>query len=98
MEIKSFFKPVDLNNEDFKTGFLGNSTLFDYQNFKEEDFREFDLAIIGVPEERNAFNNKGTFKGSKQFRKYFYHHSEGPYKTKIIDLGDFVIGATVEDT
>jgi arginase family enzyme len=98
MEIKSFFKPVNLNNEDFKTGFLGNTTLFDYQNFKEEDFREFDLAIIGVPEERNAFNNKGTFKGSKQFRKYFYHHSEGPYKTKIIDLGDFVIGATVEDT
>lgn len=98
MEIKTFFEQVNLKNEDFKSGFIGNVTRFDYQNLKEEEFLNYQLAIIGVPEDRNSVNNKGTAQAIQQFRKYFYHHTVGPYSLKIIDLGDFKIGETCEDT
>ena len=98
MEIAPFFEPVNLKNENFKDGFLGHHTHFFQKDLEKEKLQGFDLAIIGVPEERNAVNNKGTAKGADQFRKFFYHHTTGVVQPKLIDLGNFKPGETIEDT
>lgn len=97
MELLEYLQPVQLENQEFKKGFLGNATHFVTDSLQEEQLESFDLAIIGVPEDRNA-NNKGSAKGPAQFRKYFYHHTVGFSSYKMIDLGDVRVGATPEDT
>jgi formiminoglutamase len=59
---------------------------------------DISLAIIGVPEERNAINNLGTALGPNQIRKELYNLSSFDLPLKMIDLGDILPGATIGDT
>ena len=66
------------------------------EEFPELD--EFQLAIIGVEEERNSFNNIGCKNAPNEIRKslyqLFYHWND----IKIIDLGNIKTGFEIEDT
>ncbi|MFH1159683.1 MAG: formimidoylglutamase [bacterium] len=57
-----------------------------------------DLAIIGVPEERNAVNNEGCADGPDLIRKHLYALYPGSFNPRIIDLGNLKQGHTVKDT
>jgi formiminoglutamase len=100
--IKDFLNPV---NNDILTGLqqlgpyhLGNT--ISHYNSKTEppSMEEICLAIIGVPEERNAVNNVGTALGPNQIRKELYNLSSFDLPLKMIDLGDILPGATIGDT
>lgn len=56
------------------------------------------LAILGVPEERGTFTNKGTHKAANAIRKVLYQLKKGTKSYKISDLGDLRPGITLQDT
>ena len=67
----------------------------------EDDFPEFqdaDIALIGVPEDRNAVSNEGCADGPDQIRKYLYRLAPVGNQPRIIDLGNLKRGHTPSDT
>lgn len=62
------------------------------------DLSEVKIAIIGVLETRNAINHIGQSFQFNEVRKALYTLFPGNWNTPIADLGDLIIGATVQDT
>lgn len=58
----------------------------------------FDMAIIGVQEDRNAHFNKGCAQAPDRIREKLYYLYQGRFKSKIVDLGNIKPGNAVEDT
>ncbi len=62
------------------------------------DLEGMDMAIIGVPESRNAWNNAKCEQAPDIIREHFYALHQGEFKHKIADLGNLRIGQTPKDT
>lgn len=102
MSLSDFFSPLSLQNFTPKAGFytsqLGLKTTFFAEKFPELAENEYDIAIIGVMDDRAAVNNEGCGLGPDYFRGQFYSLNEGPYQTKLVDLGNIKAGASISDT
>jgi formiminoglutamase len=102
MSLADFFTPIDLKNIVPKNGFytshLGTKIQCFSENFPEVDKANFDLAIIGVLDDRCAVDNPGCGLGPDYIREKLYRLNEGAYHTKIADLGNIIPGAMVTDT
>ena len=103
MDISDFFEPLDLrefSNTGETTGQvrLGNLMCIysDAGNFP--DYANFDIAIIGVKDDRNAVDNEGCGLAPDYIRQYFYKLNPGPHPNKLVDLGNIKRGFTVSDT
>ena len=57
-----------------------------------------DIAIIGVPENRNDINYIGEDINLGEIRKSFYSLYPGNWSIKLADFGDINPGKTVDDT
>src|ERR1700748_1637256 len=101
MSLADFFTPIDLQNIIPKKGYY-NSHLGDKITHFSVDFPDLDqktdIAIFGVEDDRNAVNNQGCALGPDHVREKLYQLFEGPYKTKIADLGNIRKGERVKDT
>ena len=67
----------------------------------EEDFPElegFQLALVGVKEERGAVDNHGCADGADYIRKAFYQLFNHWEDIKIVDLGNVKTGQEISDT
>lgn len=62
------------------------------------DINKTQIAIIGVPEERQAINNKGCSKAPDAVRKYLYDLFPCSATVNITDLGNIKPGHTPKDT
>ncbi len=102
MSLSDFLSPVDLNSlspdDGFYTSHLGAKIEVYQTDFPDLDDNEFDIALIGVLEDRNSINNKGTAKAPDFFRRKLYELNEGNYATRIVDLGNIKSGHQVSDT
>ena len=101
MSLADFFAPIDLKNILPKTGYytsqLGNKIKYYETEFPDLE-QNFNVAIFGVLDDRNAINNAGCALGPDYVRDKLYRLNEGPYETKIADLGNVRPGQTVTDT
>ncbi|HWD89025.1 MAG TPA: formimidoylglutamase [Mucilaginibacter sp.] len=101
MSLSDFFTPVELKQITPKNGFysshLGEKIAHFSNSFPDLD-QKTDITIIGVQDDRNAVNNLGCALGPDHVREKLYQLFEGPYKTKIADLGNIRQGATISDT
>ncbi len=68
------------------------------ENGKIEELQDFDIALIGVPEDRSSLKNKGAKDAPDNIRKYFYSLYSHWNNLKIVDLGNIKNGNTIEDT
>lgn len=102
MEISIYFQPVDeysrLDEMWDDPDRLGKIINIYTEDSPFPDLDNIDIAIIGVCEDRYSLNNYGCSEAPGWVRKYLYRLFEGPYKTKIADLGNIRSGRTVEDT
>ncbi len=102
MTLSDFFSPIDPEKFTPKKGFytsqLGTKVHFYTDTFPDLEENDYDLAIIGVKDDRGAVNNNGCSLGPDYFREQFYALNEGPYPTKIIDLGNVMPGQEISDT
>lgn len=77
---------------------IGNSITIFKDDDDSLDLDGFHLAIIGVEEDRNSFNNKGCKDAPNAIRKSLYQLFNHWKDLKIIDLGNIKTGFTIEDT
>ena len=62
------------------------------------NIQEAQLAIIGVPEARNSYRNESCAMAPDEIRRQFYQLYRWKSDVRIVDLGNLVVGETVEDT
>jgi len=95
MEIAKYFSPVKAGNN-YQPYMWGTHI----KSFADKNFPNLDgvkVAIIGVGEERNAGDNAGCAAAPDKVREGFYNlaYIQG---LKVADLGNLIIGHTVNDT
>ncbi|MBO6027234.1 MAG: formimidoylglutamase [Bacteroidales bacterium] len=102
MDISMFLEPVSEKcfTETFRPGKnTFGETLTIYKD--EEDFPDlagFQLALVGVKEERGAVDNHGCADGADHIRKAFYKLFNHWVDLKIVDLGNIKAGKEISDT
>ena len=102
MDISLFLDPVPdkcfvTNNRPGKNTFGETLTIFK----DEEDFPDlegFQLALVGIKEERGAVDNHGCADGADYIRKAFYQLFNHWTEIKIVDLGNVKTGQEISDT
>lgn len=97
MSFSEYFEPVNINEGDLSFDYTDKQFLNSIEFYNEQDITEFNIAIIGVGEERNS-NNEGCAIAPNHIRKYLYRLISHNTSTKIVDFGNLKIGATTEDT
>ena len=102
MSLSDFLSPVNVNSISPKRGFyashLGSKIEIYSSDFPDLENNTYDIALVGVLEDRNAINNAGASLAPDHFREKFYELNEGGYSTRIIDLGNIKAGHRVSDT
>ncbi|MEN3038019.1 MAG: formimidoylglutamase [Candidatus Kryptonium sp.] len=91
----------------FSRGDVSDPRMGDLVLRKRQDFRDIDIAILGVPQDEGVRRNSGRPGASKapdEFRKYFYRLTPFNFKfrkqiteLKIFDLGNLKTDGTLED-
>ncbi len=101
MDISVFMEPLDpLKFDQYgnqKNAFGHVITKFT----KAENFPElegYNLAIIGVGEDRGAVRNDGSCRAPDIIREKLYELKISGYPYKILDLGNLKLGVTLQDT
>ncbi|MCL2167564.1 MAG: formimidoylglutamase [Lentimicrobiaceae bacterium] len=102
MELLPFFDTVDV---DFYLSEIKGinpqylvSRIWFASKKEEPDLSSINIALIGVPEARYSNNNEGTKSAPDEIRKEFYKLFNWKNNVSILDLGNLILGKTVEDT
>jgi arginase family enzyme len=98
MNIQSFFDPVP----DFllKKSYADNSLFRHIKIYESEfpDLKSIKIALIGLKEKRGTSKAESVDRGSAEIREKLYELKKGPSAYQIADLGDLVLGETLNDT
>lgn len=97
MSFSEYFDPININEGDLNFNYKDNQFLNTIEFYSGQEISSFNIAIIGVGEERNS-NNKGCATAPNHVRKYLYRLIGFKTSIKIIDLGNLKIGSTTGDT
>ena len=101
MDLNYYFDPVSLDKPDFELlpprALFGRNIHIHTPDTPVKNTNNFDVAILGVREDRNS-PNKGCSEGPDKIRTWLYQLSKPKKKIKIIDLGNIKKGENVEDT
>jgi len=102
MDIALYFEPVDTANFDNKEDYLPTSLGEIITTYVAEgafpEVEKADMAIIGVCEDRNAYNNEGCDAAPDYVRNKLYQLYQGSFTANIVDLGNIKKGNEVVDT
>ncbi len=102
MDLSLYFEPITVESlhfpdaKELKGRILEQVLLFDPK--QSINVQDFELAVIGVPESRNATLNPTCKFAPDEIRKQFYQLYCWRKSIRIIDFGNLIIGKTVSDT
>jgi arginase family enzyme len=97
MDFSEYFEQVNINQGDLNFDYKDNQFLNSIELYSGQEVSDFNIAIIGVGEERNSAN-QGCAQAPNHVRKYLYRLIGLNSPTKIIDLGNLKVGSTTNDT
>jgi len=101
MEISLYFEPVDLDRIHFsknqQENRIGDTIVLLQDSDPEPTATDFDIAIIGINEDRRSVNNEGCALGPDEIRKQLYPLFNNN-RLRIADLGNIRHGQEVKDT
>lgn len=102
MEIDYYFNPVNMSGYEYSDKThkrrLGDIVRSYNSEGNFPGLEDIDIALIGVPEERNAFENEGCSKAPDNIRDFLYALYEGEEGYRLADLGNIKPGNTTKDT
>ncbi len=102
MDIDLYFEPIDLSGYEFAEKAhrkrLGDVVRSYHRPDAFPSLKDIDIAIIGVKEERSAFNNEGCKLAPDVIRDYLYRLFQGSWKSRVADLGNIKAGNSIHDT
>lgn len=101
MDISSYFAPLqaspyDLQEEQKNT--LGKKIVKYAAGGSFPEFGNFDLAIVGVGEDRGSVRNDGCCDAPNRIREKLYALKTSTHNYRIADLGNVVPGLELKDT
>jgi formiminoglutamase len=101
MDLNDYFNPVSLEKPAIhlipRDLTFSRKIKIHTPDHKISGIGDYDVAIFGVPEDKNAFL-KGSADGPDAVREKLYQLSSINRKTKIIDLGNLKITENINDT
>jgi formiminoglutamase len=103
MDISFYFRPVpghfteDLDKENYSMMWRKMDIFSEDKPFPDIDSK-YDIALLGVTEERNATGNKGCAEAPDHVRPWLYKLIAPAGKFRIADLGNIRSGNRPEDT
>ncbi len=101
MEWNDYLDPVSLDKPDenliSSENIIAKKISVHTQNYEFENLASYDVAILGLPEDRNSIN-KGAAEAPDEIRGHLYRLLYGPFNKKILDMGNLKRGNTYEDT
>ncbi|WP_134087657.1 formimidoylglutamase [Olivibacter sp. XZL3] len=102
MSLIDFFSPIDVQQltpaNGFLTSQLGAHIKAFETEFPDQNEEPFDLAIIGVAEDRRAVANQGCALAPNYVREKLYSLHRGEYPLRVADFGNIKAGNQVSDT
>ncbi len=102
MSLSDFFSPIDFDklspSSGSYTSHLGAKIDCFTDRFPSLEPNSYDLALIGVLDDRGALNNQGCALGPDYVRERLYQLNEGNYTSRIVDLGNIKAGKNLSDT
>ena len=102
MDYSLLFNPVTLSSLDLTDRALDPQQLASYVMFYNPeapvDLQEAQIAIVGVPESRNSYRNGSCSLAPDEIRRQFYQLYPWQTQVRIIDMGNLILGKTIEDT
>ncbi|MBQ7550974.1 MAG: formimidoylglutamase [Bacteroidales bacterium] len=99
MDIISYVSPVDKDSLDIHSN--DPSLLYNTIHFftdTEPEWHKVNIAIMGMPESKKAYNNPNTHLAPDEIRKQFYQLYCWNKEVNIWDIGNIIPGASYEDT
>ena len=98
--LNSYFHPLNENfsRSNFSKDALGSSIAANHSGESFPSFEGASIAIIGVPEYRGAIENKNAPDGIDAIREKLYRLKIHLNSRPIIDLGNLILGHTLNDT
>lgn len=101
MDLNDYFRPVSIEKPNHlflnQDNTVGRNITVHTPNSPIGDINSFNIAILGIPEDRNS-PNKGSSQAPDRIRDKFYQLCQFPPKVKLIDLGNLVPGTSPQDT
>jgi formiminoglutamase len=101
MNLTDYLDPVSMEKpeEHFISGenIFGKNIDIHTPDFQFKELNQYDLIIIGVPEDRNSFN-KGCSIAPDKIRSRLYQLNKHEKAIRILDLGNLKQGNTFTDT
>ena len=98
----NLLKPVDdhliVHNELMSSLILGNKIQIHTSEDGIPDLDTTKIVIIGIPENRNSIDYLGDELNLNEIRKSLYNLYPGNWSTEIADLGNLILGESVEQT
>ena len=79
-------------------GWLGGHISLLHRLSSPAEIQAYDIAVLGVPEDRNAIDKEGCKYAPDEIRKSLYRLYPGKWNKKIIDLGNLKITSSMEET
>ena len=102
MDITPYFDPVDFGaigfTDDYYDPFMLINNVCFFHPEGSIDWTGVKFAVIGVPESRNAYRNSSCSLAPDEVRSQFYQLYRWEEEVKIVDMGNLILGKTVEDT
>ncbi len=102
MSLSDFFSPIPISKITPKEGYynshLGLKITIYEESFPDLDSDLYDVALVGVLDDRGAVNNQGCALAPDYIREKLYSLNEGSFKSKIVDLGNIKAGEKISDT
>ncbi len=101
MDLSSYFLPLDLLQFDAseeKKSIFGNKIRKYLKGETFPDFLGYDIAIIGVGEDRGSVRNDGCYEAPDRVREKLYALRTGSYPYRIVDLGNIQPGLELQDS
>lgn len=97
MDISIYFTPIQLATDDYFKEQIGGLVTSYTEKSGFPEWEDAELLIIGVKEERGAFDNNGCGTGADKVREQLYslYFDRLP---NIVDLGNILPGESLEDT
>ncbi|NOY38428.1 MAG: hypothetical protein GXO83_12755 [Chlorobi bacterium] len=101
MDLNLYFDPVGISREEHRNvpelDELSHKLIIHTPDFPISRISQFDIAILGVPEDRNAIR-PGSALAPDQIRRKLYALGKINNKIRITDLGNMKVGQKVSDT
>jgi arginase family enzyme len=101
MDISSYFQPLEklpYESDEDQRSILRDKVKRYVKGTAFPDISGYDMAIIGVGEDRGSVRNDGCNDAPDRIREKFYALKSAQYPYKIVDLGNMIPGKTIQDT